>query len=50
MLLIKEEDEVCDEVDMLVLPEPPDEVIVDFLGGNDIVKLVTPVLESDKDI
>jgi len=33
MLSIKEEDEVCDEIDPLILSEPLEEVIVDCLGG-----------------
>jgi hypothetical protein len=48
MLSIKEEDEACDEVDPLVLPKPLEEVIVDFLGGKYIDKLVTSVSKSDK--
>jgi hypothetical protein len=41
MLLIKDEEEACEEVGPLVVPEPPEEVIVIFLGEKDIDKLVT---------
>jgi hypothetical protein len=48
MLPIREEVEACEEVEPLVLPEPPNEVIVGFLGGKDIEMLVTSKEEYEK--
>jgi hypothetical protein len=48
MLLIKEQVETCEEVGPLVLPKPPEEIIVGFLGGKNIEILVTSVSKYDK--
>jgi len=50
MLPIKDEEESCDEKGPPVLPEPPEEVIVTFLGEKVIDKLVTSISDSDKDL
>jgi hypothetical protein len=49
MLLIKDEEESCEEVGPLVVLEPLEEVIMVFLGEKYIDKLVTLVLEPDRD-
>jgi hypothetical protein len=41
MLPIKAEEEACDEVGLLVLPEPLEEVIVDCSRGKNTDKIVT---------
>jgi hypothetical protein len=49
MLLIEDEEEAYEEVGMLVLPKQLEEVIVIFLGEKSVNKIVTSVLESNRD-
>jgi len=48
-LLIRYEEETCEEVGPLMVPKPPEEVIVIFLGEKDCEELVTSISESDRD-
>jgi hypothetical protein len=49
ILPIREYYEVCEEVEPLVLPEPPsDEVIVGFLGGKETEMIFISEEEDEK--